>query len=585
MKPLFTLIWLFLIPFLSFSQDILSARIEFDFPADDKLEVMYYVTAGPADSSLKPGDLTATVSCPTSSAIQLSDLKIISRERDNRYCSSDANVWVYAFKKSIDLNNAVYTDIAACCEVTLDLSLKNRNSLIDVLTTGSEPIYVYTKLSKCGVLSNKHSGKTTASPTLLNIQNYGSFAPLGMTDPAEKDSFSYELTTPLTSASSNVNYKTNFQFDKPFLPYYPGSLKHPYSNPNGSPPIGVHFNQSTGELVYTPIDTNVSAVAVLVKEWRKDASGKPTQIAVYHQEFGSKTIQAPSNNPPVIKSTTFAEVCAGDQVCFTATTDDKVKVPPPPLPVPDPDSVRIWWSNTIPGATFTVLDKKARLQSAQFCWIPKNSDASDVYHALKITAQDNHCPTHAITTKIVNVRVFPTPEPVSNVKQVSSNAFIIETSDTSGKAKNVSFYREIRDLNNQVVLDNRIFFSSTETYTSTSQLDSLKFSTEGTYVIATTVTSSQGGCNVVILDTINASHSSIPQLQNVGVSIYPNPVKTVLGFSKSLNDVRVYDNIGRLQIQKDGVRSDIDVSDLPAGIYFVTGWFNGQEAQARFVKR
>jgi hypothetical protein len=65
-------------------------------------------------------------------------------------------------------------------------------------------------------------------------------------------------------------------------------------------------------------------------------------------------------------------------LCFTVTSDDKQFIPPPPAKANPPDTVRLTWNRGIPGATFTVVDPKARLQSGKFCWTPKKNQASDL---------------------------------------------------------------------------------------------------------------------------------------------------------------------------------------------------------------
>lgn len=61
---------------------------------------------------------------------------------------------------------------------------------------------------------------------------------------------------------------------------------------------------------------------------------------------------------------------------------------------------------------------------------------------------------------------------------------------------------------------------------------------------------------------------------NTGIVIYPNPATSTIQFEssngKALGDITVYDNLGRVVFQKEGIRTDTfsaDVSRLSTAVY------------------
>lgn len=71
----------------------------------------------------------------------------------------------------------------------------------------------------------------------------------------------------------------------------------------------------------------------------------------------------------------------------------------------------------------------------------------------------------------------------------------------------------------------------------------------------------------------------------IEIEIFPNPSKDRLYFNNNLSveGIRIFDNLGKTQLVDKDV-SDIDISNLSSGVYFIEVQNNGQYKTMRFVK-
>ncbi|MGB4743585.1 MAG: T9SS type A sorting domain-containing protein [Flavobacteriaceae bacterium] len=72
--------------------------------------------------------------------------------------------------------------------------------------------------------------------------------------------------------------------------------------------------------------------------------------------------------------------------------------------------------------------------------------------------------------------------------------------------------------------------------------------------------------------TQNASTASVDDLTANSVKMYPNPAKGVVNFTSALNadlDVAVYDLLGKEVLRANAVQSQLNISSLNPGMYFV----------------
>jgi hypothetical protein len=140
----------------------------------------------------------------------------------------------------------------------------------------------------------------------------------------------------------------------------------------------------------------------------------------------------PDNNPPIVNGPYEYKTCEGVQLCFNVTTDDKVFTPPPPATAPPPDTVTATWNRGIPGATFSIINPTARLQTGRFCWTPPKGSASDLPYTFTVTARDNACPLNAVTVRSFRVTVKHTAEANRNIDTFDCGKYFVESKTTAG---------------------------------------------------------------------------------------------------------------------------------------------------------
>jgi hypothetical protein len=420
---------------------------------------------------------------------------------------------------TIDFNKAPYSNLTknGCCEVRLQTGQCCRNSNI---TSGAanQNFYTYATIDLCKAPCNSSPALTT-EPIAYLCCNQPFYYNNGASDTANFDSLSYSFANPLRGWNNKISYSGNYTYKNPFDSYYPGSLKPPYNNPNANPPIGIYLDPETGDLIFTPVKCDEITVAVLeVKEWRKNATtGKYEVIGVTRRDMQFITKQCPGNNPPIIKGKFSTTVCEGTQICYTVTTEDKIKVPPPPLPKPDPDTVTIKWNRGIPGATFTIVNAKALNQSGRFCWTPPIGSASDLPYTYTVTARDDACPLNAVTVRAFQVKVNPIAEAKRIITKLDCGRYAIE-SDPFPNFKNPAKYAwQLKDSNGVIIFDRKVgYLESTGSFISSKQFDTILFRTGGTYIIQHTINNSPK-CPNDYYDTI-----VVPPLLEVDLAFGPD---------------------------------------------------------------
>ncbi len=393
---------------------------------------------------------------------------------------------------TIDFNKAPYSNLTknGCCEIRLETGQCCRNSNI---TSGAanQNFYTYATIDLCKAPCNSSPSLTT-EPIAYLCCNQPFYYNNGASDTSDFDSLSYSFADPLRGYNNKIAYSGNYTYKNPFDSYYPGSLKPPYVNQNANPPIGIYLDEETGDLIFTPVKCDEITVAVLeVKEWRKNDKGKYEVIGVTRRDMQFITKQCPGNNPPIIKGQFTSTVCEGSQLCYTITTEDKVKVPPPPLPTPDPDTVTVKWNRGIPGASFTVTNAKAINQSARFCWTPPIGAASDLPYSYTVTARDDACPLNAVTVRAFLVKVNPIAEADRKITKLDCGRYAIESKPFPNFKNPAKYSWQLKDTSGVVIFDKGIgYFESTTSFISSKQYDTLKFRKGGTYIIQHTINNS-----------------------------------------------------------------------------------------------
>jgi hypothetical protein len=184
--------------------------------------------------------------------------------------------------------------------------------------------WTYCEIDICTKKCNS-SPSLTSEPIAILCCNQPYYYNNGASDTSDFDSLSYEFADPLTGWSTKTNWSGSFNSQNPFSVYWPsGYNKANGPKPDANPPIGTYLDPETGDIVFTPTDCNETTIAsIRVYEWRKDSSGKYVNIGFTHRDIQFIVKSCPGNNPPVLNGPYKYDVCAGTQICFTITSDDK----------------------------------------------------------------------------------------------------------------------------------------------------------------------------------------------------------------------------------------------------------------------
>ncbi|MBP6658062.1 MAG: gliding motility-associated C-terminal domain-containing protein [Bacteroidia bacterium] len=256
---------------------------------------------------------------------------------------------------------------------------------------GSNPgLYIETTLNNLTVTCN-------SSPVFSNIPiafvcvgqpftyNHGVIDPNG-------DSLVYSLVDPLTSDTTHSP-----------IPYLPGfSATNPITSSTG-----VTIDPVTGDITFTPTQTEVGVLSVLVQEYR---NGVLIGSVIRDMEI---YIRPCTNNIPTAtgidgSNSRDTTVCPGTSFCFDVFSDD----------VDTNQVVTMIWNQGIPGATFTVTGFP--FPTGEFCWTAPTVNVSTLPYTFTVTVTDNACPSNGYQTYSFNIYVN-TPIQSINTTDISCN--------------------------------------------------------------------------------------------------------------------------------------------------------------------
>jgi gliding motility-associated-like protein len=424
----------------------------------------------------------------------------------------------HTYTYTYDFTNAIKN---GCCRVVIGSGQCCRNSEI---TTGASNQDFWTT-AEIDICLKKIPGKCNSSPSLTSEPvailccNQPYYYNNGASDTTDFDSLSYRWDDPLTSFSGTTSWAGGRSRTSPFSDYWPiGYDKNKGPNPNVNPPIGTFLDPETGDIIFTPTDCSESTVAsIKVTEWRKDSSGKWQDIGFTHRDVQFWTITCPDNNPPLLYGPYKYDVCAGTQICFTITSDDKQFIPPPPAKPNPPDTVKLTWNRGIPGGTFNIIDPKERLQKGKFCWTPKKNQASDLPYTFTVTARDNACPRNAVTVKSYSVKVKQIAEAVRYYDTLICGIYTVESKLASNFKGTPSYLWEISDSANKP-LDNKFyFFKPSKSIKSNKAKDTIQFRKGGKYIIHHRINNPPLNCPSDYFDTL-----IVPPLLEVDLALGPD---------------------------------------------------------------
>lgn len=180
---------------------------------------------------------------------------------------------------------------------------------------------------------------------------------------------------------------------------------------------GMNLNQSTGEMCFTPSQSQISVVSVIIEEFRNGVligtQIREMQVIVDNTCINQNpttgamascggsggmtiTVQGPSVDSVDQNS---IRMCPDDNVCLQITFSD-----------PDPlDNITVLnnIAAAIPGATWTIVGDGTPNPIGTFCWTPTALDSG--MNVFSLILQDDACPISGTQTFTYDITVFDQP--------------------------------------------------------------------------------------------------------------------------------------------------------------------------------
>ena len=404
----------------------------------------------------------------------------------------------HTYEVTVDFNTSPLNNFinkSTCCEVTFYIGQCCRNGAI---TTGAanNDFFTTCMINICNI--KKTTNKCNTSPQLSNPPiaflccNQAFYYNNGAIDTVDFDSFSYRLVHGIVSKPNN-----SVSYSSPFTPRYfitpycvPPTTITCTPNPKTSPPRGLFFDTTNGDIIVTPTKCDEVGVGVIeMVEWRKDsATGKYIVIGRTRRDmqFWVKD-DCGYNKAPTLLGPFNWKVCEGETIKFKVESDDETFTPNQTVP----DTTSLKWNKGIPGAKFTVANKndwpQKRKAYAEFEWTPPIGSASDILYSFSVTVNDNHCPKPSQAIRGFKIRVNPKPTDKRRFTQLKCGRFAMEGYDMYVAN---SYSWSVRDS----VGNKELFYSTKKT-------DTMNYYYPGKYIIVHKLTSANA-CVTIYRDTV-----------------------------------------------------------------------------------
>jgi gliding motility-associated-like protein len=398
----------------------------------------------------------------------------------------------HTFEATVDFNASPLNNFinkSTCCEVTFYVNENARNGAI---TTGSssQNFYSTCMINICNLKKMKNdcnnSPQLSNPPFAILCCNQPWYFNNGAIDTLDYDSISYRLANGLQGIPNNsITYSSPFTSQWPMTPYcVPPTTIKCTPNPRTNPPRGFYFDTANGDVIVTPTKCDeVPVLCIEQTEWRKDTAGVYRVIGKTRRDMQLWVKDdCGYNKSPVINGPFSYKVCEGEKICFKVKITDETFTPNQTTP----DTVLGKWNAGIPGATFKVVDPKAREKEYEFCWTPSVGMASDVSYSFTVTATDQHCSPPANSIRSFKVKVNPKPTSKRRYTQLKCGRFAMEAYNVY--AAN-SYSWSVRD-----TLAKELFYSSKKT-------DTMNYYYGGKYIIVHKLISSSS-CVTIYSDTV-----------------------------------------------------------------------------------
>ena len=330
-------------------------------------------------------------------------------------CSFPYGIEQYTYTKLVVLSSA-----GSCCKIKMSYANCCRCTTI---TTGAanQNFYIEAVLDRC--VSPCDNSPKLSMPPVITISKDQSFSyNPGAYDTDTNasggliDSISYEWTSPLKGVNSPISYSTPYAYNKPI--YFWG-----FPDASLSYPKGFHLNPLNGDISFRPIKVEETVMVLKVTEWR-EINGVMTDIGFLTRDFKVIVLNNTTNNiSPTMSASFYKEVCVGETVNFTISTNDNNFN----------DTLTLNWNCQIPGASWSDNNGSVKHPTGTFSWTPNTNHVSTNPYSFTVTVQDDACPLNGRCTRAFQILVKPGPEASFSVADSGCGHYYFTARDSVGK--------------------------------------------------------------------------------------------------------------------------------------------------------
>ena len=457
-------------------------------------------------------DVNPNALCPTAKSIC-----------DNMTCVTAGTytpgVERYQFEGDLDLNGLSST----CCNIIISWYSCCRSGEI---VTGStwEGYYTQCTLNRCVTPCNS-SPDLSNDPFAVMCGGQPFVFNNGAVDP-DNDSLTYAFTASLQTAGSSVTYISPYSWDAPM----------PYASPKNAPfPLGISCDPNTGDIMFTPSYGSggqfCGVMAIEIKQWRT-INGVVKCVGITRRDIQMWLLTCAANNQPRIMTDPSNGllpklswiVCAGDQLCFYVIGKDTDYLPTHSPPISD--TTYLAWNASLSsrGATFlptyNVSQRTTygpREDKYQFCWTPKDADATTLPYYFTVNVKDSRCPNPGSATRAISITVLPKAD--VTIKKQDLHCGHWKVSYTKNKPSQ-SFSTQVWNIS---YVPNDYSGMSVHTYLNTASPPNQTFTVGGKYLIELDINTPgpPGGnpCQAQFFDTITVDTTVAPFVPDTFVCI------------------------------------------------------------------
>jgi len=360
------------------------------------------------------GALIKSISINNPSAVDISPTcrNRCTRCQDQK-CSFPYGIHQYTYVKLVTLIEA-----AACCEIRIaNTSCCWDTALSTIVNPANKNFYTEATLNRC--ISPCDNSPSFTNPPIIILCKGSKFGfghgPIELDidhSGGSLDSLVWELTPPLSSQDTSLEYKSPYSYIKPIN--FNG-----FPDLNGKFPLGFHLDYVTGNISFLPVSFQQTVMTVKISEYRNKV-----KIGEVRRNMYFIIIFCPENNSPKIgPSISYKEICAGEPVTFTINTNDI-----------DPfDRLTLGWSHGIAGASWSDNNNKVKHPTGVFTWIPGENQASTIPYTFTATVRDDACPVSGHYTQSYQIYVKPIPHAEITVSHFGCGNFSFNVHPTQGK--------------------------------------------------------------------------------------------------------------------------------------------------------